>query len=117
MRESNLRSEVIRLLVTLTFSGCLLSTALTQAVDKLEYNLQGEVVRLQGQLLESGDPASLLLLHRNNKIQKLASENVLTRTKDATSFRFVSRDQMISSLRENLAKNSEYTRPPIIWFV
>ncbi|MBL99879.1 MAG: hypothetical protein CMM06_09330 [Rhodopirellula sp.] len=104
MRESNLRSEVIRLLVTLTFSGCLLSTALTQAVDKLEYNLQGEVVRLQGQLLESGDPASLLLLHRNNKIQKLASENVLTRTKDATSFRFVSRDQMISSLREEFGE-------------
>ena len=87
------------------FGRCLLLVGLfvglpeTLAIERLKLDLQGETVTVEGQVIESGDPNILLLLHDDNSMQKIAGQDVQERVRLEEEFEFVAREKMVNSLR------------------
>ena len=86
--------------VTLCLAAVFLSSGYSSviAMDRLQVESDDGRVSLQGQLIESGDPDFLLLLSRDNRLQKIPSKNVLKRERLKPPFHFTTRDQVVKSL-------------------
>ena len=55
-------------------------------VDRLKVDMQGETRTHRGRLVTSGDPNTLLLLHEDNRLQKISGSDVLGRESDESGF-------------------------------
>ena len=103
--------NIQRFYVTSGLALCLLAMGLffdlssACGVDRLKVDVQGETRTLRGRLIASGDPNTLLLLHEDNRLQKISGSDVLARESDESGFEFDSRDKVIKSLRNEFGSD------------
>jgi len=103
--------NIQRFFVTSGLALCLLAMGLffdlssACGVDRLKVDVQGETRTLRGRLIASGDPNTLLLLHEDNRLQKISGSDVLGRESDESGFEFDSRDKVIKSLRNEFGSD------------
>ncbi len=75
------------------------------AIERLKLDLQGETVTVEGKVIESGDPNTLLLLHEDNSLQKIAGQDVQERVRLDEEFEFAAREKVVKSLRHEFGRS------------
>ena len=88
----------------LLVAGFFIDVPTALAIERVKLDLQGETVIVEGQFIESGAPDTLLLLRDDNRIQKIAAQDVRERVSLDEEFEFAAREKVVNSLRHEFGQ-------------